>query len=349
MEKPRMRVAVDAMGGDHGPEVIVEGALAACQEADCDVILVGKEGKVRRLIREMGMPERRPRVVNAEQSVGMDENPKASLRKTNSSISIAAELVKKGEADAFVSMGNTGACLAATVLKWRPLPGVSRPALAQVMPVPGHPVLLLDVGANVDCRTRHLVDFAIMGSIYAQEIFGRPKPRIGVLSIGEEEIKGNELTLGVLKELRKTSLNLLGNAEGRDVFSGKFDVIVCDGFVGNVVLKFGEALAKMIMDHLKGEISKNVLTSLAGLAIAPQLRQFKRQVAPDEFGGAPLLGINGVAIIGHGSSGPRAVTNAIMMAGRVAEKRVNEKVVAAIAEQHQHLGDLISAKQPVSS
>lgn len=348
MQQARIRIAVDAMGGDHGPEVIVEGALAAAEYPNTEVILVGKQGKVRRIMRELGMPERRPRVVNAEQTVGMDENPKASLRKQDSSISVGADLVKKGEADAFVSMGNTGACMAATVLKWRPLPGVSRPALAQVMPVPGHPVLLLDVGANVDCRTRHLVDFAIMGSVYAQEIFGTPKARVGVLSIGEEDIKGNELTLSVLKELKKTTLQVLGNAEGRDVFSGRFDVIVCDGFVGNVVLKFGEALAKMIMDHLKGEISKNLVSALAGLAIAPQLRNFKRQVAPDEFGGAPLLGINGVAIIGHGSSGPRAVTNAILMAARVAEKRVNEKIVAAIAEQQKFLGDL-PAKEPAGS
>lgn len=346
MEKPSIRIAIDAMGSDHGPEVIVEGALAAAAECEHEIILVGKQGKIRKIMREIGMPERRPRVVNAEQAVGMAENPKASLRKRDSSISIAAELVKKGEADAFVSMGNTGACLAATVIKWRNLPGISRPALAQVMPVPGHHVLLLDVGANVDCRPQHLVDFAIMGSIYAQEIFGRSKPRVGVLSIGEEDEKGNELTLTVLKELKASKLNFGGNAEGRDVFSGRFDVIVCDGFVGNVVLKFGEALVQMIMGHLKGEISKNVLSSLAALAIKPVFSNFKRQVASDEFGGAPLLGVNGIAIIGHGSSGPNAVKNAILMAAKVAERGVNEKIVAAAAEHHARIEEA-ARKEPV--
>jgi glycerol-3-phosphate acyltransferase PlsX len=278
------------------------------------------------------MPEKRPRVVNAEEIVGMSESPKKSLRKKKSSLSLAADLIKKGEADALVSMGNTGAVLATTVLKWRPLKGVSRPALAQIVPVPGQPVLLLDVGANVDCRPRHLIDFAVMGSIYAEHVFGRKKPRVGVLSVGEEDSKGNELTLTVLQELRKTHLNVIGNAEGRDIFSGRFDVIVCDGFVGNVVLKFAEAMAKMILERLKGEIGKTPISALAALAIKPHLLGFKKQMAPEEFGGAPLLGINGVCIVGHGSGNAQAVKNAILMAGRVAERQVNGKIIEAIAQ-----------------
>ncbi len=320
------------MGGDFGPEVIVAGALFALKECPHEIILVGKPGPVRKAMRQIGMPEKRPRVVNAEEIVGMSESPKKSLRKKKSSLSLAADLVKKGEADALVSMGNTGAVLATTVLKWRPLKGVSRPALAQIVPVPGQPVLLLDVGANVDCRPRHLIDFAVMGSIYAEHVFGRKKPRVGVLSVGEEDTKGNELTITVLRELRKTHLNVIGNAEGRDIFSGRFDVIVCDGFVGNVVLKFAEAMAKMILERLKGEIGKTPISALAALAIKPHLLGFKKQMAPEEFGGAPLLGINGVCIVGHGSGNAQAVKNAILMAGRVAERQVNGKIIDAIAQ-----------------
>ena len=248
--------------------------MAAIQSGGHDVILVGKQSQIRTIMRRLGTPSPKPRVVNADEVVGMGENLKSSLRKRKSSIAVAADLVKKGEADALVTMGNTGACLATTMTKWRSLPGISRPALAQVMPVPGRNVLLLDVGANVDCRPRHLVDFAIMGSIYAEQVFRRKKPRIGILSIGEEESKGNELTAAVSKELRESDLNFLGNAEGRDIFTGRFDVVVCDGFVGNVVLKFGEALVQMVLDHMKGEISKNVLSSLAALAIKPHFQNF---------------------------------------------------------------------------
>lgn len=325
----KIRIAVDAMGGDFGPEVVVEGALASLEASDHEIILVGKPGPIRKIMRRIGMPENRPRVVNADEIIGMAESPKKSLRKKKSSIAVGADLVKKGQAEAFVTMGNTGACLAATLIRWRTLKGISRPALAQIIPAPSHPVLLLDVGANVDCRPRHLVDFALMGSIYAEEIFGLEKARIGVLSIGEEETKGNDLTLSTMAELKKTNLNFIGNAEGRDLFSGKFDVIVCDGFVGNVVLKFGEAMGQMIMEELKGQISRTVLSSVAALALKPHLVSFKRQVMPEEFGGAPLLGINGVCVVGHGSGDAKAVKNAVLMAAKVAARQVNQKILDA--------------------
>lgn len=327
-----IRIAVDAMGGDFGPEVVVAGALEAHNHSRYEIVLVGKPGEIRKMMRSIGMPANKPRVVAADEIVTMSDSPKASLRKKKSSIAIAADLVTKGEADAMVSMGNTGAVLAHTMLKWRPLKGVSRPALAQIVPVPNHPVLLLDVGANVDCRPRHLIDFALMGAVYAEQIFGVDRARVGVLSIGEEDSKGNELTLTVLRELKKTHLNVVGNAEGRDIFSGRFDVIVCDGFVGNVVLKFAEAMANMIMNELKGQISRTLLSSMAALAIRPHLRRFKNQVVPDEFGGAPLLGINGVCIVGHGSGDANAVKNAISMAGKVAARRVNDKILSSVAQ-----------------
>lgn len=327
-----IRIAVDAMGGDFGPEVVVAGAVQAINATPHEIILVGKPGPIRKTMREVGMPSRKPRVVAAEEIVGMSESPKRSLRKRKSSIAVGADLVKSGQADAFVSMGNTGAVLAAMVIKWRTLKGISRPALAQIIPVPGHPVLLLDVGANVDCRPRHLVDFALMGSIYAKEVFDQVDPRVGVLSIGEEESKGNELTLSVAKSLRESNLNFKGNAEGHDIFTGEFDVIICDGFVGNVVLKFAEAMTKMIFKQLKGELGKTALSALAGLAIRPQLVSFKQQVAPEEFGGAPLLGVDGVCIVGHGSSGPVAVKNAIINAAKVAERQVNDKIVEAAVD-----------------
>lgn len=333
----RVRIAFDAMGGDHGPSVLVEGALMAARDnPDLDIILVGKASKIRTHMRELGLPERRPRVVNADTVVGMAENPKRSLRKKDSSLSVAADLVKKNEADALVTMGNTGAALATTVIKWRNLPGVSRPALAQVIPAPNKPVLLLDVGANVDCRPQHLVDFAIMGAIYAEMALGWANPRVGVLSNGEEDEKGNELSKAVFKELKelrnRKKMNFVGNAEGRDLFSGNFDVIVCDGFVGNVVLKFGESLAAMIITQLKGEILKSPLTALAGMFIQPSLRNFKKQVAPDEFGGAPLLGVNGTCIVGHGSAQAKAVASAIRVAGNVVRGKLNEKIVERVAE-----------------
>jgi glycerol-3-phosphate acyltransferase PlsX len=331
-----VRIAVDIMGGDHGPGVLLEGAMAAALSPEHEVILVGRRDEIESRLKRMGGAVSRARFVHADQVVDMTLKPKEALRMGDSSIAVCAELVRAGEADALVTMGNTGACMAVTMLKWRKLPGISRPALAQVIPIPNHHVLLLDVGANVDCRPQHLVDFAWMGSIYAAELFDRPRPRIGVLSVGEEEIKGNDLSVATLAELRRTSLNVVGNAEGRDLFSGRFDVVVCDGFVGNVVLKFGEGLVKMILDHMKGEISKSIVSSLAAMAIKPHFVNFKRQIGPDEFGGAPLLGVNGACIIGHGSSGPRAMQSAILTAAKLVRRRINEKIVEAVASASGH-------------
>lgn len=334
MEPSAQKIAVDAMGCDRGPAEVVQGALDALDLIPYDLILVGKQAVLEDLLRAQNLPEeRRSRlsIVSADDVVSMHDSPTEALRKKSSSIFVAAELVRNGEAFGLVSAGNTGATMATTKLRWRALPGVSRPAIATVIPAVNHPCVLIDVGANVDCKPRHLLHFAIMGAVYAQEILHAAKPRVGLLSIGEEATKGNGLT-GATTELLETSgLNFVGNAEGRDILSGKCDVIVCDGFVGNVVLKFGEGLASHLMTHLRLELKSSWIASLAALAMKPTLRRFARKVDPDEFGGAPLLGVNGVCIICHGSSNPKAIRNAIRVAGESSAHRVNQRIVEDIA------------------
>ncbi|MCL5270208.1 MAG: phosphate acyltransferase PlsX, partial [bacterium] len=253
-----MRIALDAMAGDFGPEPLVQGAIQAVEETRHHVILVGDAEVLENILNREQALHPRLSIVHADTVVGMDEAPKLSLKKKTSSLAVAADLVKRGEADAIVSAGNTGSTLAMTVLKWRSLPGVSRPALAAVIPVPQHPVILLDVGANVDCRAHHLFDFSVMGSIYCREIFGRRTPRVGLLNIGSEDGKGNDVALSTHKMLIESDLNFIGNVEGGDMFSGRVDVVVCDGFVGNVVLKFAEGLSHLILTHLKAELTKRL-------------------------------------------------------------------------------------------
>jgi len=238
-------------------------------------------------------------------------------------------LVKRGQAEAFVSAGNTGAVMATALVVLGPLPGVERPAIAVVLPTLTHRAVLLDVGANVDCKARHLLQFAIMGNVYARDILGQPRPRVGLLSIGEEEIKGNELTREAFKEMEdEPSLNFIGNVEGRDVFSGTADVIVCDGFTGNVALKISEGLAETMLHLLREELKKDLRGRAGSLLLIPAFRRFKRRIDSSEFGGAPLLGVNGVCMISHGRSTEKAIRNAI----RAAEGCVSNTVIAHIRE-----------------
>jgi glycerol-3-phosphate acyltransferase PlsX len=325
-----VRVALDAMGGDRGPEVNVEGAVTAAREFGTAVILVGVEEELQRHLRQHethGLPLI---VRHAPEVVEMGESPLIALRrKKHSSIRIGLDLVKRGEADAFVSAGNTGAVMATAVVVLGPLPGVERPAIAVVVPtLTGHAVLL-DAGANVDSKARHLVQFAIMGNVYARDFLGLPRPRVGLLSIGEEESKGNELTREVFKELEdEASLNFIGNVEGRDVFNGTSDVIVCDGFTGNVALKISESVLDAMFTLLREELGKDLRGKAGSLLLLPAFKRFKRRVDPSEFGGAPLLGVNGVCVISHGRSTGKAIKNAV----RTAAECVASKVISHIRE-----------------
>lgn len=327
-------ISLDAMGTDHGPEELLKGAWEAVQEYEkTSVICTGPVDRLRAILSRNGWQHERLQVENSTEIVEMDEGPKDSLRKKNSSLAVATRLVQQGRAAAMVSAGNTGATMANAMLQWRTLPGISRPAIVAIIPHPSHPCLLLDVGANVDCKPRHLLDFAIMGSTYAHYVFHRRNPRVGLLSVGEEATKGNELVFETQKLLKETSLNFRGNAEGRDLFKGTFDVIICDGFVGNVVLKFGEGLGEFIFSHLKQELGRNLLSQMGAFAMMPALKSFKKSVDYAEYGGAPLLGLQGNCIITHGSSKSKAIKNAIRAASELATYKVNEHILEALAKE----------------
>ena len=325
-----MRIALDAMAGDFGPEPLVKGAIEAVEQSDHHVVLVGDAEVLENILNRENALHPRLSISHADMVVGMEEAPKASLRKKTSSISIAVDLVKRGEADGVVSAGNTGATLATTVQKWRTLEGVSRPTLATVIPLPSHPVVLLDVGANIDCKPVHLADFAAMGSIYAREIFGRRTPRVGLLNIGSEEGKGHDLVQSAYKMLSDGPLNFIGNVEGRDVFTGETDVIVCDGFVGNVALKLSEGLGSALASMLKTELKKSVWSRLGTLIAWPAFKRFAKKIDYAEYGGAPILGLNGIAIVCHGKSNARAITTALQQAAIFVEKKANDHLVEGL-------------------
>lgn len=322
-----MKIALDAMGGDLGPEVTVEGAILALERTDDEIVLVGDQGVLRALLSDRGVRSRRIHVVHASQVVGMHERAKDSLRKSDSSVSVAMRLVKAGEADAVVSAGHTGAAVAAAIMTWRSLPGIHRPAIAWAIPAREIPSVLLDVGATVNCKPIHLYQFAVMGSAFVEHVMGVENPRVGLLNIGEEETKGNEVTFQAAHLLEKSNLNFGGNAEGRDLVTGNFNVMVCDGFVGNIILKFAESLAEWLITSLKGEVKKNVLATLGSLAMKPIFRRFKKRIDYAEYGGAPLLGLNGVCIVCHGSSNAKAIANAIRVAGETVRQELNKHIV----------------------
>jgi glycerol-3-phosphate acyltransferase PlsX len=328
------------MGGDHGPRPCVEGAVMAAQLYDIEVVIVGKERHIRRLLAAKNVRDPRISVVHAPTVVEMTDAPRDSLRKKDSSLAIAVNLVKTGEGAAVVSPANTGAFLAHAQMAWRTVAGIKKPAIATMLPTLHDRVIILDSGAVVDCKPHQLVNFAIMGSTYAREILGRANPRIGLLSIGEEETKGNEVTLEAYKRLRATGLNFLGNAEGRDIFTGDFDVIVCDGFVGTIVLKSAEGLAKTITELLKREAKKSIPTMIGGALMYPAIKALKRRTDYDEYGGAPLLGVNGVAIICHGSSNQKAIMNAI----RVAAESVTRGLVGHVGSDLEKYHGQMAAK-----
>jgi glycerol-3-phosphate acyltransferase PlsX len=328
-----MKIAVDAMGGDFAPRNAVQGAVEACREFQLPIILVGREQDIHGELDRLNVRGLPIEVVHAEEVVGMDEPAITAIRKKKkSSIRIGARLVKDGDAQGFVSAGNTGAVMATSTIVMKSLEGVKRPALATVVPTMTGASILLDVGANVDCRARHLMQFAVMGSFYAEAILGRKRPKIGLLSIGEEASKGNEQTRQVFDILRQTSINFVGNVEGRDVFNGSVDVIVCDGFVGNITLKVSESLAETMEHLIRAEIKKSILARIGYLFMRPAFNKFKKRVDYSEYGGAPLLGISGVTIICHGRSSAKAIKNAVRVAGDFCAKDVNGQISRGLAE-----------------
>jgi glycerol-3-phosphate acyltransferase PlsX len=326
-----MRIAVDAMGGDYGPAVVVEGAVAAVREYGLSAVLVGDKVAVEREILRLRTRDLPITIRHASQVVGMNESPSQALRrKRDSSLRVAAELVKAGEAAAFVSAGNTGAAMAIGMFVLGVLSGVDRPAIAVVLPSLRGYTVLIDAGANVDPKPRHLVQFGVMGHVYARDILGKPNPRVGLLSIGEEEGKGNELTKEAFDELKSSSLNFIGNVEGRDLYSGNADVVVADGFTGNVALKISESLAEMLGAMIKQELHRDPLSRLGALLSVPAFHRFKKRVDYTEMGGAPLLGINGASIICHGASPVKAIKNAVRVAQEWVQINVNEHIKAAL-------------------
>jgi phosphate acyltransferase len=328
-----MKIALDAMGGDHGPAPCIEGALQAAQELNVEVILVGDEKVLSDECYRLGCTDGRLSIKHAPQVVEMHESPAAVARKKrDSSIWIATELVKSGEAHAVVSPGNTGASMVASFFVLGLMKGVERPAIATSLPTLTGEAIMLDVGANVDCSAQHLLQFAIMGHEYGQHLFKKPNPRVGLLSIGEEDSKGNEVTKEAFKLLRSSPLNFIGNVEGRDVYSGNADVVVCDGFIGNVALKISEGVADTIKKLLFKEISGSFWGRLAYPLIAAPLLKLKRRIDYAEFGGAPLLGVNGITMICHGRSSAKAIKNAIRRATGLAEAHVDALIQRDIDE-----------------
>lgn len=332
-------IAIDAMGGDFAPRRIVDGALAAVRHFDLGVRLVGPPALIEpELARHSDAALERVRVVPASDVVGMEEAPLTALRrKPDASIRVAADLVARGEASAVFSAGNTGATVMAAHAAFGTLTGVDRPALAATVPTRGRPAILLDVGASVECRPHHLLQFAVMGTVFARVAFGVASPRVGLLSIGEEETKGNELTREAHRLLKASALNFVGNIEARDVYSGQADVIVCDGFTGNIALKISEGLVDTIETLLAEELSSTWTMRVGSLLTARALRRFHRRVDYSETGGAPLVGVAGVTVVGHGRSSARAVRNAVAMAYRFAANRFIERVeqdIAAAAVSH---------------
>jgi glycerol-3-phosphate acyltransferase PlsX len=329
-----MKIAVDAMGGDNAPHAIIAGSVLAAHELGVGIILVGIEELVRQELDKYPSAKALPlEIRNATEVVDMHDSPATVFRrKKDSSIRVANELVKNGEASAVISAGHTGAAMSTSLFVLGRIEGVERPAIATFMPTITGMSILLDMGANVDCRPNHLLQFAVMGDVYARYLLKNPNPRVGLLSIGEEETKGNELTKEAFKLLTETSLNFIGNVEGRDVVSGKADVIVCDGFIGNIVLKVSEAVAEAIGTFLRKDIEKSLISKLGYVLMRPAFSSLRSRVDYAEYGGAPLIGINGISIISHGRSSDHAIKNAIRVAADLATSDVNKRIHDDIAK-----------------
>ncbi len=328
-----VHIALDAMGSDLGADELVAGAVQAVREADLEVTVIGERVQIESALARYSHPAKINHVPTSE-VVTMEESPFDAVRKKkDSSIVVAFDLLKQGKVDAVVSAGNSGAVMAAAMRLGR-LKGISRPGIASVYPTLKGPVVMMDVGANVDCRPQHLCQFGVMASVFASVTLGIPNPRIGLLSIGEEGKKGNSLVIRTHQLLKKSSLNFIGNVEGRDTFQGDVDVIVCDGFVGNVCLKLSEGLAEAILTMLKEEISKTFKAKMGYLLARQAFAEFKKRVDYAEYGGAPLLGLNGTAVICHGRSNSLAIKNGIYVAAALIKNNANDRIRVLLDNVH---------------
>ncbi|HOK03905.1 MAG TPA: phosphate acyltransferase PlsX [Victivallales bacterium] len=337
-----MKIAFDAMGGDYAPDAAIRGAKEALKSyPSVHLAIVGKKDRIIPLLKENGIyPHERVELVNTDDVVLMSDPSTIAIRsKKNSSITVAATEVKEGRAQAVVSAGHTGAAVAATTVRMRLLEGVDRPAIAAIMPSESGPFVLIDAGANIDSKPINLIQFALMGSIYAEAALGVKNPRVGLLSVGEEDVKGNELTKEVFKKLSKMKINFIGNVEGKVIFQKYADVVVCDGFVGNVLLKASESLAKATMRWIKEAFSKNTYRIAGALLAKEAFRELKEIGDYESYGGAPLLGVNGICIIGHGSSSPKAFKNAIRVAAEFVNIKLNDKITTMLHENGASVKD----------
>jgi glycerol-3-phosphate acyltransferase PlsX len=342
-------IALDAVGTDKAPEPEIKGAILACRALPVRVHLVGPEAELRDLLDEHLENEDLPIVIdNASERIAMDEKVAQAVRtKRDSSMRVGLRMVREGKCAGFITGGNTGAAMATAKMVLGAIPGVDRPALATPMPTAkGNPCVLLDVGANVDCKAQNLAQFAVMGEMYARSVLKIRHPRVGLLSIGEEESKGNELTREALPLLKALPLNFIGNVEGRDIFNGNADVIVCDGFVGNVALKTSEGVGRFVRDVLRESLTRTVTAQVGALLSRRAFNDFRRRLDYTEYGGAPLLGVRGVCIIGHGSSNDKAIFNGIRVAYEFAKAGTNQRIEQEFTSRpkhsdHQHADGLV--------
>lgn len=329
-----MKIIVDAMGGDNAPGAPVEAAIKACKDFDVEIVLVGKEEIVKEELKKHGDTDKRITIVNADDVITNHEEPAKAVRsKKDASVVVAANMLKNGEGDALLSMGSTGALLASGLLIVGRIKGILRPAIATILPSEKGPVMLMDAGANTNCKSENLVQFALMASLYMKGVMGKENPSVGLLSNGEEEGKGNALAKEAYPFLKIAPINFYGNVEGRDVMKGTTDIIVCDGFVGNVVLKTIEGMASVIGKKLKVIFKKNIITMLGALCVGKGISEFKKSMDYREYGGAPLLGTKKPIIKGHGSSDARAVYNAINQAIKFSKTQITEEISKLVLDR----------------
>jgi phosphate acyltransferase len=333
-----MKIALDAMGGDFGPPNLVAGAALALRDYShiSELFLVGDTAQIEAELRKLGCNDSRIEIVHSTQVVDMSDRAWSAVRrKKDSSVSRAVDLVKRGQANAIVSAGHTGAAVAASMIKLRTLPGIYRPGIAAVLPTETNVFVLMDAGANIDARPEHLLQYAFMGSVYSSHVLGYKNPTVGLISLGEEDVKGNEMTKEVFKLLKKSSLNFVGNIEGRHLFEDPVEVVVCDGFVGNVILKTCESISVAIFQWLKHELSRTPMRRLGAFLARESFRTIKDKTNYEEYGGSPLLGVNGICIIAHGSSTPLAIKNALRVAAESIEQQVNPHIIEEVQRYHE--------------